>query len=171
MGTAIPIRTDLSSDALRALAHQEKKGRVVARMLAVALALDGVARGEAARLSGLDRQALHDAVIRYNARGVSGFYDRPAPGRSEWLSADEQAKLKAIILARPDADSNSGVEWTLPTLCEEVIAGQFGKTLHPASLSRIVRRLGLSRQKTRPQHPKSDPKAQDTFKKRGSPIS
>lgn len=59
------------------------------------------------------------------------------------------------------------MEWTLPVLCEEVIAGRFGKTLHPASLSRIVRSLGLSRQKTRPQHPKSDAKAQEAFKESG----
>jgi transposase len=39
----------------------------------------------------------------------------------------------------------------LPALCRS-IEGRFGKRLHPASLSRVVHRLGLSRQKTRP-HP------------------
>ena len=171
MGAALPIRTDLSADALRVLAREEKTGRVVARMLAIAHALDGVGRAEAARLAGLDRQALRDTVVRYNAEGLAGLYDRLPPGRSEWLNADEQAKLKELILERPDLSRDGCVEWTLPVLCEEVIAGRFGKTLHPASLSRIVRRLGLSRQKTRPRHPKSDEEAQQAFKKGGSTPS
>src|SRR3954447_2837305 len=69
MGKALPLRSDLSADALRAQARQEKKGQVVARMLAIAHALDGVGRAQAARLAGLDRQALRDTVIRYNAEG------------------------------------------------------------------------------------------------------
>ena len=114
----------------------------------------------------MDRQALRDAVVRYNAEGVAGLYDRPLPGRPEWLSEGEQATLKAIILAGPDPKRHGCVEWTLPILCE-VIAERFAKTLHPASLSRIVRRLNLSKQKTRPRHPQSDAKAQAAFQKRG----
>jgi transposase len=132
MGKALPLRSDLSADALRAQARQEKKGRVVARMLAIAHALDGVGRAQAARLAGLDRQALRDTVIRYNAEGVAGFHDRRSPGRPPWLSLDERATLKEVILARPDLERDGCVEWTLPVLCEEVIAGRFGKTLHPA---------------------------------------
>ena len=79
MGKALPLRSDLSADALRAQARQEKKGRVVARMLAIAHVLDGVGRAQAARLAGLDRQALRDTVIRYNAEGVAGFHDRRSP--------------------------------------------------------------------------------------------
>jgi len=168
MKPALPIRTDLSADALRELARKEKVGRVVARMLAIAHALDGKGRGEAARLAGMDRQALRDTVVRYNVEGIAGLYDRPSTGRRGWLSADEQAQLKQVILERPDVKRDGCVEWTLSTLCEEVIAGRFGKTMHPASLSRIVRKLGLSRQKTRPRHPKSDEKAQEAFKKGGS---
>ena len=171
MRAALPIRSDLSAEVLRALSRHEQIGRARARMLALAHALDGMGRAEAARLAGLDRQALGDTVVRDNAEGVAGLYDRRAPGRPEWLSEDEQAKLKEAILARPHLERDGCIEWTLPALCEQVMAGQFGKTLHPASLSRIVRRLGLSRQKTRPRHPKSDAKAQEAFKKGGSAPS
>ena len=168
MGAALPIRVDLGADDLRALARHEKNGRAALRMLALAHALDGVGRAEAARLAGLDRQAFRDTVVRYNAEGIAGLYDRLAPGRSPWLGASELTELKKAILERPDLERDGHVEWTLPALCEAVIAGRFGKTLHPASLSRIVRKLGLSRQKTRPRHPKSDAKAQEAFKKGGS---
>jgi len=167
MGAALPIRVDLSAANLRALARTEKNVRAALRMLALAHALDGLGRAEAARLAGMDRQALRDTVVRYNAEGIAGLYDRVAPGRLPWLGASELAELKQAILKRPDLERDGHVEWTLPALCETVIAGRFGKTLHPASLSRIVRKLGLSRQKTRPRHPKSDEKAQEAFKKGG----
>jgi len=168
MKPAVEIRTDLSSEALRSLARGEKNGHIVCKLLALAYALDGVPRGEAARLAGMDRQALRNAVHRYNAEGVAGLSDRCAPGRSRWLSQEEEQELKEIILKRPDLEQVGRAEWTLPSLCETVIAGCFGKTLHPASLSRIVRRLGLTRQKTRQRHPKSDERAQEAFKKGGS---
>lgn len=168
MGVALAIRQDTSAEELRALAGREKDARAVKRLLAIAHALDGLERREAARLAGMDRQALRDAIIRYNAEGVAGLHDRRSTGRPGWLTEDERAKLKQAILERPDLERNGLVEWTLPALCEDVIAARFGKTIHPASLSRIVRQLGLSRQKTRPRHPKSDEKAQEAFKKGGS---
>jgi transposase len=50
----------------------------------------------------------------------------------------------------------------------ELIWERFGKRYHPSSLSKILRRMGFSRQKTRPSHPKSDPKPQAAWVKRGS---
>jgi transposase len=54
----------------------------------------------------------------------------------------------------------------LPELCR-VIEARFNKRLHPASLSRVVRRMGFSRQKARQRHPCSDQAAQEAFKKAG----
>ena len=42
-------------------------------MLAIANALEGMTRAEAARLAGMERQALRDAVVRYNAEGLAGL--------------------------------------------------------------------------------------------------
>jgi transposase len=42
---------------------------------------------------------------------------------------------------------------------------RFGKRLHATSMGRILRELGLSRQKTRPSHPQKDLAAQAAFKK------
>ncbi|WP_448192954.1 helix-turn-helix domain-containing protein [Azospirillum sp. sgz301742] len=82
MPAALPIREDLSASELRALARRESKGRVAARMFAIAHALDGVSRAEAARLAGMDRQALRDAVVRYNAEGVAFMIVRCPAGRN-----------------------------------------------------------------------------------------
>jgi hypothetical protein len=50
-------------------------------MYAVVNALEGMTRAEAARLAGMERQALRDAVVRYNAEGLKGLYNRRPPPR------------------------------------------------------------------------------------------
>ena len=162
----LTIRGDVSAADLRALARRERNRPAAARMYALANALEGMSRAEAARLAGLERQALRDAVVRYNAEGLAGFQDRPRPGSKPRLDAAEQAALAALILAGPDVEGTGLSAWTLPDLCCEIEA-RWGKRFHPASLSRVVRKLGFSRQKARPSHPKVDPDAQAAFAKRG----
>ena len=152
MGAALAIRDDLSAAALR--------------MLALANALEGMSRAEAARLAGMERQALRDAVVRYNTEGLAGLYDRPKPGRSQRLSEAEQAALAAHIFRGPDPEKDGVSAWTRADLCGWLEA-RFGKRFHPSSLSRVLKRLDLSRQKTRPVHPQADPRAQERFQKRG----
>jgi transposase len=79
---ALAIRQDLPAAELRRLARQQPDRRAAMRLLAIAHALDGFSRAEAARLAGMERQALRDAVLRYNAEGPSGLHDRPRPGRA-----------------------------------------------------------------------------------------
>lgn len=166
MAAALEIRRDLFSPAeLRARARRERNPRTATRMLAIANALEGLSRAEAARLAGMERQALRDAVIRYNQEGLEGLRDRPKPGRPPTLTEGEQALLRAKILQRPSPQDGCR-DWTLPALCRW-IETRFAKRLHPASLSRIMRGLDLSRQKTRPQHPRADLKAQAAFAKGG----
>ena len=92
----------------------------------------------------------------------------PKGHRRPVLDQDDGAALIQIVLAGPDLARHGRSEWTLPSLAEE-IAQRWGKSLHPASLSRVLRRLGLSKQKSRPRHPQADPEAQKAFKKRASP--
>ena len=161
----LKIRIDRSAAELRRLARRETVPRAAARMYAIANALDGMPRAEAARLAGMDRQALRDAVLRYNAEGLVGLCDRPKSGRPPRLAEAEQAWLKQQILAGPSAGSGLSA-WTLADLCD-LVAVEYDKKLHPGSMSRVVRRLGLSRQKARPRHPKADKKAQEAFEKGG----
>ena len=166
MGTALTIRDDLAPEALRRHARHEPNRRAALRMLAIANALERMSRAEAARLAGMERQALRDAVLRYNAEGLAGLHDRPRPGRPERLSEAEQAALAARVFTGPDPERDGVSAWTRADLCGWLEA-RFGKAFHPSSLSRVLKRLDLSRQKTRPVHPEADPRAQERFRKRG----
>jgi transposase len=166
MGAALAIRGDLTPEALRRRARHEPNRRAALRMLAIANALEGMSRAEAARLVGMERQALRDAVVRYDAEGLAGLYDRPKPGRPPRLSEAGQAALAARVFRGPDPEREGVSAWTRADLCGRLEA-RFGKPFHPSSLSRVLRRLGMSRQKTRPVHPEADPGAQERFRKRG----
>jgi len=161
----LPIRDDLSLSELRRLARQERDPAAARRMYAIANALEGRTRAEAARLAGIERQALRDAVVRYNAEGLKGLYNRRRPPRPGKLTSAELQELSQVILAGPDPELGLSA-WTLPELCR-VIETRFNKSLHPASLSRVLRRAGFSRQKARQRHPSSDPAAQEAFQKGG----
>jgi transposase len=161
---ALTIRRDRSPVALRKLAKTEVDARVARRMLAIANALDGMSREDAARSAGMDRQTLRDWVIRYNAHGLDGLADQWGDGRPPKLSLKEKADLVAIVLAGPDPEATGISAFTredLVRLCQE----RFGKSLHVSSMGRILHELGLSRQKARPSHPQKDEAAQAAFKK------
>ena len=157
----------MTAAELRAVAAREKKTRAARRMLAIATALEGMSRAAAARAAGMDRQALRDAVVRCNAGGIDGLHDRPGPGRPPALTEAERALLSARLFCGPDPETDGVSSWTLPDLCRW-IEDRFDKRLPPQSLSRILRREGFSRQKTRPTHPKTDAQAQHRFGKGGS---
>ncbi len=98
--------------------------------------------------------------------GLPGLVDRPCGGRPERLSEAEQAVLVNHILRGPDPDQGEPSAWTLPDLCREV-ERRWGVRYHPGHMSKLVRGLGLSRQKARPAHPKVDLEAQAAFAKGG----
>ena len=80
------------------------------------------------------------------------------------LTAEERAELLRTVRDGSDPETTGISAYTredFARLCAE----RFGKTFHPSSMSRILKKLGLSRQKTRPSHPLKDPAAQAAFKK------
>ena len=161
---AFAIRQDRSAAELRRLARHEPDRRAAMRLLAIANALDGLSRAEAARLAGMERQALRDAVIRYNAEGPEGLHDRPRSGRPEALTPGRQAALKAWVLRGPDPERDGVSAWRLADIRDHAERA-YGVRYSGWGISRLLKRLGLSRQKTRPRHPQGDPAARAAFKK------
>ena len=162
--SALTIRRDRTPVVLRKQARVESDRRVARRILAIASALDGMSREDAARSAGMDRQTLRDWVIRYNEHSLDGLVDRPRDGRPPKLDVEEKAELYRIVLAGPDPETSGLSAFTrddLVAICKQ----RFGKSLHATSMGRILRELGLSRQKARPSHPQKDLAAQAAFKK------
>lgn len=164
MPAALPIRGDVPPEVLRRRARREGNGRVVSRMLALAHALEGMDRGQAAHLAGMDRQTLRDWVIRFNAEGIEGLGDRPKSGRRSWLDEGQLASLRALVLRGPDPERDGVSTWRAKDLCR-IVAERFGVTYSENGMLRVLHDLELSWQKARPIHPDADRKAQERFKK------
>src|SRR3954463_357936 len=120
MPAPLPISTDRDAAERRRLARRERDGRVSARLLAIANALDGLPREETARLAGMTGQTLGDWVHRYNTEGVEGLRDRHRAGRAGALDEGQQAALKALVLKGPTLERDGCVAWRLRDLCHLV---------------------------------------------------
>jgi transposase len=160
---ALVIRTDRSAEELRRLAKASRDARLARRLLAIANALSGMSRQAAAAAAGMDRQTLRDWVVRYNEAGVAGLADRWGAGRPRKLDARQEQELAQIILDGPDPETDGLSAYTLDDLAR-ISAERFDVPYHPAAMSRVVRRLGFSRQKARPHHPDKDEAAQAAFR-------
>ena len=152
-------RMDMSAADLRAAAKRSANARQASRILAIAMVLDGFSREEAARLCGMDRQTLRDWV-----HGLDGLSDRARSGRPASLSWVEQGKFASWVEQGADLARDGVVRFRRADLRDR-IAAEFGVTLHERSVGKLLRRLDFRRLSVRPQHPQSDPAAQEAFKK------
>ena len=164
MPAPLSIGTDRDPAELRRLARRERDGRASARLLALANALDGLPREEAARLAGMTGQTLGGWVHRYNAEGVEGLRDRPRTGRPCALDEGQQAALKAMVLRGPNLGRDGCVAWRARDLCA-LVERRFGVRYSESGMLKLLEGLDLSWQKTRPAHPEADPKARERFEK------
>ena len=91
MPAPLPIRRDRSPAELRRLARHERHGRVSARLLALANALEGLLREEAARLAGMTGQMLgvgSIATMKRASRVCATGRGRAAP--APWTKASRR---------------------------------------------------------------------------------
>ncbi len=157
-------RLELTAAELRAAAGKSRDAKAARRMLALALVLEGVDRTRAAETCGMDRQTLRDWVHRYNAEGLAGLSDRWKGVRVPRLVPAQMAELAAWVKAGPDPERDGVVRWRRQDLRAR-IAEVFGVEVHERTVGKYLATLGYRRLSERPQHPKSDPGAQDAFKK------
>ncbi len=163
MAVAI-TRTDISARDLRVAAAKAKDAKAARRMLAIALVLEGVDRRTAAENCGMDRQTLRDWVHRYNTEGLEGLSDRRSAGPAPRLSLDQKAELARMVREGPDLAVDGVVRWRRADL-QRKIKERFGVTMHERTVGKQLAALGFRRLSVRPRHPKSDPEAQEAFKK------
>ena len=156
-------RRDLAA-ALRMAAARSRDAQAARRMLALALVLDGVDRKAAAQTCGMDRQTLRDWVHRYNAEGLAGLSNHWGAPRPRRLDPSQVSELTAWLKAGPDPAVDGVARWRRQDL-QALIAERFGVELHERTVGKYLAALGYRRLSVRPRHPKTDPQAQEAFKK------
>ena len=164
MPSAVKLREDYSAGELRALARRSKAVNQSRRLLSLAAVRDGMDRGSAAKIGGMDRQTLRDWVHRFNAAGPEGLIDNWTEGPKPRLSAQQLAAFATIVEAGPDREKDGVVRWRLVDL-KRVIAERFCVTFHERYVGKLLKKLGFSHISARPRHPVQDERIVEAFKK------
>jgi transposase len=167
VSAAIRIRQDFEAATLRRLATTAKDAGQARRLLALAAVYGGKDRAEAARIGGMDRQTLRDWVHRFNQCGPDGLINARSPGRRPKLSKEQMEELGRLVEAGPDPQKDGFARWRCVDL-KRVLGARFAVDLSEVSLGRILKKLGFSHISARPRHPKQDPEAIASFKKKFS---
>ena len=164
MPTSIVLRNDIPAVELRRLAKKSKDNNQARRLLSLAAVLDGMNRGEAARIGGMDRQTLRDWVHRFNQEGPDGLLDHKAKGGVPRLSPAQKAALVDLVEKGPDREADGIVRWRRVDL-KGVIKQRFGVDYHERYVGKLLHQLGFSHVSARPQHPGQDAETIQAFKK------
>jgi transposase len=164
MPSAVRLREDYSAEELRSLARRSKDVNQSRRLLSLAAVRDGMERGAAAKIGGMDRQTLRDWVHRFNALGPSGLFDNWTQGPKPRLSAEQLAAFAQIVEAGPDREKDGVVRWRRIDL-KRVIDARFGVGFHPRYVGKLLQKLGFSHISARPRHPAQDERIVEAFKK------
>ena len=169
MRSGVKIRSDYSGDDLRRIARASDEADQTRRLLALAVILDGGARGEAARTGGVGLQVIRDWVLRFNAGGPEALKTRKAPGKRPILSDDQRAALAKVVEAGPRPYLDGVVRWRLVDLALW-LHEEFGVSVSNDTVGRELRAMGYAKLTARPQHYAQDEAAIEAFKKT-SPTS
>ena len=164
MPSAVRLREDYSAEELRALARRSKIVNQSRRLLSLAAIRDGMDRGSAGKIGGMDRRTLRDWVHRFNASGPQGLIDNWTEGPKPRLSAEQLAQFAQIVEAGPDRERDGVVRWRRIDL-KRVIAERFGVDFHPRHVGKLLTKLGFSHMSARPRHPAQDERIVEAFKK------
>ena len=164
MPSAVRLREDYSAEKLRRLACRSKDVNQSRRLLSLAAVLDGMDRGSAAKIGGMDRQTLRDWVHRFNASGPDGLIDNWTDGPKPRLSEEQLAEFARIVETGPDRERDGVVRWRRIDL-KRVIAERFGVDFHARDVGKLLHKLGVSHMSARPRHPAQDERIVEAFKK------
>ncbi len=118
MAAPIRVRSDLSSDQVRAFSRSCRDAGQVRRLLAIATILDGGSRSEAARIAGVTLQIIRDWVLRFNEAGIAGLATRKAPGPATILDDRHRRALEEVIATGPIPAVHGVVRWRIIDLAQ-----------------------------------------------------
>jgi transposase len=152
------------AEELEALAGRQPRVTQWRRLRAVFLAHEGCTAEAIAAALGCTPRAVQKWVARYNRGGADALGDRPGRGRKPALPPGECDRLRDRITAGPTAED--GVRAFHGPDVRRILRDEFGVPLCQQAVYDTLHRLGLSSLMPRPVHRKTDPEAQEAFKKK-----
>lgn len=156
--------SDVSLSQLEKLYSEEKNAKAKIRLQCAIMRKKGKSQPFIAEVTGKPVQTVSDVLRRLNERGVRGCYAIKQKGQPKKLDAVQRLKLKKIVSKSP---LNQGLPFKIWTtkLVKYIIHKMFGVEYVVMQVHRLLKSMGLSMQKPRPEHIKANKKLQAEFKK------
>ncbi|GEN36880.1 winged helix-turn-helix domain-containing protein [Aneurinibacillus danicus] len=137
------------------------------RVAAVRLVMEGYTGQEVSATLTIHRQSVASYVKKFNEGGLPELLARNVPpGKEPYLSAEQQAELKRIILETTPEEQGIGVyaSWD-SRIIQELLAKKWGVSMSRGGITHMLHRLNLSY--TRPTYilAKADQEKQARFVK------
>jgi transposase len=158
----------MNSTMEKTLSSQASDWHEGRRLRAFELKERGWKQTKIAEALGVSEGAVSQWMKRAREQGVEGLRHKPPPGATPRLSEQERAQLSELLARGAEAHGFRGDVWT----CERVtivIRREFGVRYHPAHVSRLVRKLGLSLQKPMRRANQRDEEALERWKEQRWP--
>ncbi len=138
------------------------------RQYAIQLLESGKSQAAVARQIGAADSSVSRWWNAYQRAGPTALRAKPAPGRPPQLSAQQKARLVALLMKGPLRAGYRTDLWTLPRIAE-LIHQHFGVRHHPGHVWRILNQLGWSAQKPERRALERDERAIGQWKRRDWP--
>ncbi len=133
------------------------------RLRAFELNQQGWPQQRIAEALGVSKGAVSQWMKRARQGGVQALKRRPAPGAPPRLSEQQRARVGELLKRGAEAYGFRGEVWTCGRVAE-VIRREFGVSYHPAHVSRLLKALRQSLQKTQRRANQRDEEAIEYWK-------
>jgi transposase len=157
----------LSLDALRGQLREAPYGAFRTRLQAVVMAKEGHTATHIAQSLGVGRRTVQDWLCWYNTQGLPRLSGKVPPGKAPPLSPERLEQFLTRIEAGPREDDQlcafRGIE------AQRILREEFGVVRCLSTALRLLQEARFAKLMPRPQHPDSDPAAQEAFLKKSCP--
>ena len=144
--------------------ENEKNVKAKIRLQCALLRKKGKSQPYISEVTGLPVTTISDILRRFEKRGINGCYAIKQNGQPTKLSLMQRVKLKKIILNSPLKSGLPFAIWTTKLVL--YITNKLFKVEYTLrQITNILKNMGLTLQKARPEHIKTNKKLQAEFKK------
>ena len=143
-------------------ARHASDNRECIRLLGLRLLQKGLSEVEAANLLDVHQQTVFKWVCRYKEGGVESLKDQGGRGRKNTLTDEEEQKFQSAVLALQEQREGGRI---VGRDIKEILKNDIGIECTNSTVYKLLHKVGLSWISGRTHHPKSDPEAQEAFKK------
>lgn len=155
---------NISIDELNGLYQKENDPIAKIRLLAAILRKEGKTLEEISLMVKHPLTTVGDWLRRLHTEGITRKNNKIPSGRPKRLTDKQIEDLKPILFKSPQEAGFPFIIWTTK-LVIQLIEKLYNVSYKPLQVRRILHRLGLSCQKPRPSHRKSNKQLQEGFKK------